>query len=123
MSEKDERDHELSQMPYTRIQFVCKIIFKQKYLCFSVISHTGTVSPLTYDFINYAFFYDFYGIQQQGILLLTKATQLILTKVQSEKFSISRGPVEFLICDDKNETIIASEYRKILGFSHSLYSL
>ena len=54
-------------------------------------------------------------------ILYSRATQLILTKVQLEKLSISRGPVEFLICDDKNETIITSKYRKILGFSHSLH--
>ena len=42
-------------------------------------------------------------------------------KVHLEKFSTSRGPVEFLICNDKNETIITSKYRKILGFSYSLY--
>ena len=50
-----------------------------------------------------------------------RATQLILTKVQSERFSISRGAVEFLTCSDKNKTIITSKYRKILGFSHSLH--
>ena len=49
------------------------------------------------------------------------ATQLVLTKVQLEKLSISRGPVEFLICNDKNETIITSKSRKVLGFSHSLH--
>ena len=41
--------------------------------------------------------------------LKARATHLILTKVQVEKFSISRGPVEFLICNDKNETIIISK--------------
>ena len=32
--------------------------------------------------------------------LHSRATQLILVKVQSEKFSISRGPIEFSICHD-----------------------
>ena len=54
-------------------------------------------------------------------ILYSRATQLILTKVQLGKFNISRGPDEFLICNDKNETMITSKYRKILGFSYSLH--
>ena len=44
-------------------------------------------------------------------ILYSSATQLILTEVQLEIFSISRGPVEFLICNDKNGTIITSTYK------------
>ena len=51
----------------------------------------------------------------------SRSTQLILTQIQLEKFSISRGPVEFLISNDKNETIITCKYRKMLGFSHCLH--
>ena len=49
-------------------------------------------------------------------LLYTRATQLISTKIQLEKFSISRDPVEFLIGNNKNETIITNKYRKLLDF-------
>ena len=54
-------------------------------------------------------------------ILYIRATQLILTKVQLEKFRISRGGIEFLICYDENETLISSTYRKINGFSLSLH--
>ena len=54
-------------------------------------------------------------------LLYSRATQLVLTKFELKKFSIPRSPVEFLICNDENEAIITSKYRKILGFSNSLH--
>ena len=52
-----------------------------------------------------------------------RAAQLILTKVQLDKFSISRSPVKFMTCNDKNKTIIISKYRKILGFYLGLHTL
>ena len=53
----------------------------------------------------------------------TRATKLFLTEVQLDKFSTSRGPIKFLIYNDKNETFIISKYKKILGFSLSLHTL
>ena len=43
--------------------------------------------------------------------------------VHLTNISISRGPVKFLTCNDKNESIIISKYRKINQFSFSLSTL
>ena len=56
-------------------------------------------------------------------ILYSRATQLVLTMVQLDKFSIPRGPVKFLTYNDKNETIIISKYRKVLRTFSSLHTL
>ena len=58
-----------------------------------------------------------------SLILYVRATQLILTKVQRDKFGISRGPVKSLTCNNKNETIIISKYSKIFGFSVSRHTV
>ena len=58
------------------------------------------------------------------LLVYTKATQLILTGVQLDKFSTSIGTVKFLTYSDKNETLITSKYKKntwIFSWSHTLH--
>ena len=68
-----------------------------------------------------------YRIATKQIIFLripyNRATQLILTEVHLDNFSTSRGPVKFLIYNDKNETLITSKYKKIIGFSLSLHTL
>ena len=43
-----------------------------------------------------------YRIRRERYIHYTRATQLILTMIQFDKFGISRGPVKFLTCNDKN---------------------
>ena len=54
----------------------------------------------------------FFSVVKMLLTLYIRATQLILTKVKLDKFTISRGPVEILTCNDKNKTIITSKYDK-----------